>query len=107
MNSLMTFMVGIKYCGALHLLFYITNTLLQILGGSAAFKNPVVFYKTLTIPMSKGFKYNKFKNCKDTNKRRQVQSTIIFVDNHQHKTLKVQSTETLMLKNKLTITVLA
>ena len=36
-----------------------------------------------------------------------VQSTIIFVDKHQHKTLKVQSTEIIKLKNILTITVLA
>jgi hypothetical protein len=32
---------------------------------------------------------------------------IIFVDEKQHKTLKVQSTEIQMLKNILTITVLA
>ncbi len=53
----MTFMGGIKYFGALHLWFYITNTILQISGGSAAFKYPDVFYKYLTIPMNKGFKY--------------------------------------------------
>jgi hypothetical protein len=57
LNSLMTLMVGIKYCGALHLWCYITNALLQISGGSAAIKYPDVFYKYLTVPMSKGFLY--------------------------------------------------
>ena len=75
LNSLMTFMVGIKYFGALHLWFYITNTLLQISGGSAAFKYPGVFYKYFTIPMNKGFKYKKLKICKEINKQHQVQST--------------------------------
>ena len=57
LNSLMTLMVGIKYCGALHLWCYITNVWLQISGGSAAFKYPDVFCKYLTAPMIKGFFY--------------------------------------------------
>jgi hypothetical protein len=48
-------MVGIKYCGALHLWFYFTNALLQISGGSAAFKYPDVFNKYLTVTITKGF----------------------------------------------------
>ena len=36
LNSLMTFMIGIKYYGALHLLLCVSNAFLQILCGSAA-----------------------------------------------------------------------
>ena len=37
LNSLMRFMVGIKYFGALHLLCHNTNAFLQIFRSSAAF----------------------------------------------------------------------
>ena len=50
-------MVGIKYYGALHLWCYITNDLLQISGGSAAFIYPDVFCKYLTDATKKGFLY--------------------------------------------------
>jgi len=55
LNSLMTSRVGVKYCGALHLWCCITYALLQISGGSAAFKYPDIFCKYLTVPMKKGF----------------------------------------------------
>jgi len=36
LNFLVIFMIGIKYCGALHLWFCVSNVSLQILCGSAA-----------------------------------------------------------------------
>ena len=48
LNSLIALMVGIKYCGALHLWCYTANALLQISGGSAAFKYQDVFYQRRT-----------------------------------------------------------
>jgi hypothetical protein len=76
LNSLMTFIVGIKYYGALHLWWYITNALLQISGGSAAFSYTNVYFKYLTVPMIKGFVYKQLKTYKEINKRCKVQSTI-------------------------------
>lgn len=48
LNSSTTFKVGIKYYGALHLRGLFTNALLQILGGSAAFKYPDVLITYFT-----------------------------------------------------------
>jgi hypothetical protein len=56
-TSLITFTIENKYFGALHLLGYNTNAFLQISVGSAAFNYPGVFYKYLTVPITKGFLY--------------------------------------------------